>query len=152
MPPNPDTITCKYLPYSFGDKFIFLPLIHIYVKAEGEMETVALVDSGATRTFIPYEIADAIGLLPEDRRDRDNLSKGETRAAAGTFNTYIVKLPMLRAIKGTHTFDEFRNIDVHVPQTEDIALPHAILGRDHLFKRFDITFQERRQKVTFLRR
>ena len=148
MPSNPDTIACKYLAYRFGGKFIRLPLVHIYLKAAGEVQTDGLVDSGATATFIPYGIAEAIGLLPEDK---SNLIKSDARAAAGGFGTYIIRLPILRVIKGAHHFDEFRNIDVHVPQSEQTDLPHAILGRDHLFKHFDITFHEKRQKVTFRR-
>jgi predicted aspartyl protease len=69
--------------------------VHIYLKAELDVETDALVDSGATKTFIPYEIAEAIGLLPEYRSD---LRTGETRAASSKFPTYIVSLPLLKVI------------------------------------------------------
>ena len=148
MSNNADTITCKYLAYRFSQKFIRLPLIHVYLKAELEVQTDALVDSGSTTTFIPYEIAESIDLLPEDRRD---LPESGARAAAGEFKTYIVNLPVLQVIKGAHAFDTFRNISVQVPQSERVPLPYAILGRDHIFRHFDITFHENRKKVTFHR-
>jgi len=148
MTNNADTITCKYLTYRYLQRFIRLPLVHIYLKAELEVQTDALVDSGSTTTFIPYEIAESIGLLPEDRRD---LPQGEARAASGEFKTYIVRLPILRVMKGKRPFDEFINIAVQVPQSENISLPYVILGRDYIFKHFDITFHENRQKFTFRR-
>lgn len=141
-------ITCKYLAYRFHDRFIRLPLVKIYLKGKQEVETIGLIDSGATMSFLPYEIADLIGIIPTDK---NKIKKGAATAAAGNFETHIVCLPILRLIKGAHSFEEFRGIHIHIPSSEDIPIPYAILGRDHVFNRFDIIFHENRQKVTFKR-
>jgi predicted aspartyl protease len=44
---------------------ILLPLIHVeLVSATEHFTTTALLDSGATLSFIPYEMADILGLIP----------------------------------------------------------------------------------------
>jgi predicted aspartyl protease len=146
-----DHITCKYLMYPHGKRFIRLPLLHVHLKEKNEIQTDALVDSGATATFIPNEIADVIGLLPETQEEKDKALKSEATAATSSFPTYVIKLAELRVIKGIHVFDTFREMNVHIPRTENIRLPYVVLGRNYLFKHFDITFHENRHKMSFQR-
>ncbi len=144
-----DRITCKYLTYRHGSGFIRLPLVHVSLKAKDEIQTDALVDSDATATFVPYEIAEMIGLLPEG--ERGELKKGQATGASAAFPTYLIKLSILKVIKAAHPFDILRDIDVHVPQSEHVHLPYVVLGRNYLFKHFDVTFHENRHKMTFQR-
>jgi hypothetical protein len=137
--------------YRHGDRFVRIPLLHVHLKEKYDVQTDALVDSGATATFIPYEIADVIGLLPETQEEKDKAVKSEVRAATSAFPTYVLKLAELRVIKGVHVFDTFREMNVHVPRTEDIRLPYVVLGRNYLFKHFVITFHENRHKISFQR-
>lgn len=148
------TITCRYLPFKFEGTAQHFPLIHVYLKASlAELNTVGLVDSGATSTFIPYEIAETIGLLPEgNNSNTSSLVKGRATGAAGVFTTYQVTLPVLNVMKSpSQTIETFRDIKVQVAAESRDNLPHVILGRDPLFRHFDITFHEKRQKFTFSR-
>jgi len=57
---------------------------------------------------------------------------------------------MLKLIKHTEAFDIFRNVTVHIPKTEG-AIPYVVLGRDTIFKHFNISFYENRRKAVFTR-
>src|SRR3989442_4109963 len=127
-----DHITCKYLMYPYGSKLIRLPLVHIHLKEKNEIQTDALVDSGATATVVPNELADLIGLLPEGDEAQEKAKKGEATGASAAFPTYILRLAELRVIKGSHVFDTLREIDVHVPRTSNIKIPYVVLGRNYL--------------------
>jgi predicted aspartyl protease len=109
--------------------------------------TDGLVDTGATTTFIPREIADTIALIPQG-------SEGERRqqasGAGGRFPTIPVKLKRLTLVKNASRFCEFVEVSALVPE-EVGRLPYVILGRDYVFKKFDITFQENRHKFIFHR-
>lgn len=146
-----DTITCKYLHYTYRTregttKIIKLPLINILIESSigEEFRTVGLVDSGATSTLLPKEIADLL-MMPYEENSI------EVTGAGGIFNCKPVKLRRLVLIKNVTTFSTYRNIKVLVPEEEEI-LPYVILGRDYVFKRFDITFSEKRRKMVFKRR
>jgi len=145
------TITCKYLFYTYryhdgSTKTIELPLIHILITSglEEDFRTVGLVDSGATSSLMPKEIADVLLFEYEDRDI-------EVTGAGGVFNAKPVTLRKLVLMKDGSSFSSWWNIKVLVPQRKDI-LPYFILGRDFVFKRFDITFYEKRRKITFSKR
>ena len=137
---------CRYL--SFYDpqlrRTFRLPLVHIRIKHSNVMfRTDALVDSGATSTFIPLELAQILGLeLPEQTQD--------VVGAGGTFSAYKTKIELIEILKGPRVFCEFENINVLIPTREGM-IPHAILGRDTIFWMNDITFRERRQHTVFRR-
>ena len=137
---------CKYLSYSYRAKdgsvaAIRLPLVHIRIKSsETELETIGLVDTGATKTLIPKELAEIL-LLKCER-------EAEVTGAGGIFISREAKLKRLLLMKNVTPFATFVETKVLVPDSKD-ALPYVILGRDHVFKRFDITFHENRQKMTF---
>jgi hypothetical protein len=139
-------VICKYLSYKYQLKdgsfrFIKLPLVHVRLTStESVFESVALVDSGATQTLIPLELAEILELQYEN--------KVETIGAGGAFQSLIAKLKVFEILKNETPFSIFRDVTVLVPESKDV-LPYAILGRDHIFRRFDITFHERREKITF---
>jgi len=71
--------------------------------------------------------------------------------AGGTFGNYSVELDRLVLIKGRNSiYDEFQNVKVQVPVNPQ-AIPYVVLGRDSLFRRYDITFEERNEKVVLKR-
>ena len=136
--------TCKYLTfYDSRLKRLFrLPLVHIRVKHNNlSFRTDALIDSGATATFIPLEIAEILGMtIPKEVHD--------AVGAGGTFSTYHTKINLIEIFKGSQIFCELNDIIVAVPATQG-AIPHTILGRDTIFQKNDITFRERRQHTIF---
>jgi len=122
---------------------LLLPLIHICIESlEESIETDALVDSGATKTIIPKEITE---LLPSLKYEEQ---AAEVTGAGGIFGARVTRLKKLALIKNVTPFANFVQIEVLVPDHEGI-LPYVILGRDNVFRRFDVTFHERRRKLTF---
>ena len=141
------TIVCKYLAYKLSpsakSKFVRLPLVHVYLKSDNgtDLYTSALVDSGSTSTFLPAELASILGLK--------NLVDSSAVGAGGSFPTSLSKLALLQIWKGV-PFDSFRDVVVNIPQNIG-AIPYMVLGRDTIFKHFDITFHENRLKIKFSR-
>jgi hypothetical protein len=120
---------------------ILLPLMHVELMSEIEtFTTIGLLDSGGTSTFIPYELADILGLVPENPPSSSVVTAGGN---APFFPTVLKKLTVL---VGGKTLSEFSNIRVLVPAQRDKDLPYVILGRDSIFKRFHITFKENIRK------
>lgn len=113
------------------------PLLYVRVRGRrGRLRTVALVDSGATASFIPIEIAEEIGL---------HLTPGaKAGGGGGDFNTYegAVTLELLHRRRVVHTF---RRMAVSVPR-EAGRIPCVVLGRDSLFRAFTIIFEEHRSR------
>ena len=149
------TVVCKYLIYSYRTKdgrvhTLRLPLVNLYLKSTtADYETIALVDSGATKTIIPLDLGEILSLQYEKAKD-GSLLKSETVGAGATFfcNTAILQRLVIK--KHTTSFCMLTNVQVLVPENRGV-LDYVILGRDHVFNRFDITFHERRQKITFTR-
>ena len=55
--------TQRYIAYTVDGQHQRLPLLHIrLIGNTASLTTIALVDSGATVTFIPPELAEAVGL------------------------------------------------------------------------------------------
>jgi hypothetical protein len=135
-------ITCRYLNYRLPNgRIILLPLIHVELISETEtLTTIGLLDSGATSSFIPYEIADILGLIPE------NPKSIPVETAGGGADFFPVKLKRLSLLLSGKIFSDFPNIVMLVPSQKDRDLPYVILGRDSVFRRFYITFKENIKK------
>lgn len=137
-------ITCSYL--NFYDprlkRNFRLPLVHIRIKHAGiAYRTDALVDSGATGTFFPIEHINLLGIsLPKET--------SSALGAGGMFSTYVAKIDMIQILKGTNSFCEFKNKPVSVPTGEGM-IPHVVLGRDSIFRCYDITFRERQKRTIY---
>ncbi|WGM88916.1 MAG: retropepsin-like aspartic protease [Candidatus Bathyarchaeum tardum] len=135
---------CKYLAFTdpkLQRKFR-LPLVHIRLK-NGNMSirTDALVDSGATATFIPVELAEVLDIdFPKET--------SEAVGAGGSFPTFNCIIDRIDILKGTRIFCYLKNFPVTIPTKEDM-IPHTILGRDSVFWDNDITFRERKQRTVF---
>ena len=139
-------IVCRYL--SFYDphlkKRFRLPLVHIRIKhSRNTIRTDALVDSGATTTFIPIELTEVLGIeLPEET--------SEAIGANGSFPIYRVKIDLIEVLKSRQSFCRFKDICVSIPAKKD-SIPYPVLGRDSIFRCYDITFRENREHIVFKR-
>jgi hypothetical protein len=83
--PEDRTTVSKYLSYTYMEKngkpkTIRLPPVHIYLKSRTiDTETVALLDTGATKTILLKEYADilALGYIKDDHGTSLNLKLSE---------------------------------------------------------------------------
>ena len=150
--PSVKPIVCEYLFYklhgSHSVKWIKIPLVEIRLKSkEAEFGSVALVDSGSDRTFLPRQEAELLGLKPQIGQNGEPV-KVEAIGAGGSFPCDVMTLPDLRLMHHGKPFQDFHGLNVWVPNmTEDI--PYAILGRDYVFHRYEIAFDEGRRKISF---
>lgn len=120
-------------------------MLHVRLAHNGtSFKTTALIDSGATTTFVPTPMAQTLGLDL-------SLRPSDAVGAGGTFKNIVTELQKVSLVKGRDSiFDEFENINVFVPVDEN-AIPYVVLGRDLLFQRYDILFEERNKKVILKR-
>jgi len=71
-----------------------LPLVPVRIRAgNGSLKTVALVDSGATSTFVPFELLHILGL------DVTQVEQVEVVGAGGTFMARPIELNSLEIVK-----------------------------------------------------
>lgn len=148
-------VVCKYLFYKFrysngSPHFIQLPMVHTHLRSKSaDFDTIALIDSGATQTLIPRELADILDI--EYDKDKDGKTKRAlTEGAGGTFDSLIGKVAQVDLIKNVTQFCTFHGLSVWVPEKVGL-LPYMVFGRDAVFKRFDITFEEQRRRMVFRR-
>lgn len=125
---------------------ILLPLIHVeLVSATEHFTTTALLDSGATLSFIPYEMAEILGLIPTTKPTPIPVS-----TAGGTSRFFPVRLERLSLLVGGKIFSDFSDVSVLVPTRPEHDLPYVILGRDTIFTRFHVTFKEKVKKFVLV--
>jgi len=125
---------------------ILLPLIQIeLVSATESIPTIALLDSGATLSFIQHEMAEMLDVLSDP-----NVSLIDVATAGGTRQFKGVRLSKLSLIAGGRIFSDFSNFPILIPSQQANDLPYAILGRDSIFKRFHVTFKEKSKKFTLV--
>lgn len=139
----PHTIlNCKYLSYGLPNTnppvSIRLPLLHVRLTyRDASLRTIGLVDSGSTSTFVPMELAEMLSIPVE--------KEAQAVGAGGKFQNTIRKMN-ISILKGTSPVANFPNFPAYVP-TEADRIPYVVLGRDSLFRRFDVVFRERQQRV-----
>jgi hypothetical protein len=132
-------------------------MVHIRVcHGKNSFRTNALVDSGATTTFLPIELINILGLdlktegEVQDEEDKKKHPKFDAVGASGLFNTYHVPIDLIQVLKGPNSFYELKGSTVIVP-TRVGSLHHAVLGRDGIFLRHHVTFKEINEHVIFRR-
>lgn len=147
-------------------------MVHIRLRqGTNSVRTDALLDSGATATFIPIDFMNMIGFglktqeekqaeaqqkegepvqPPSSQEQEEKYKSQDSVGAGGIFKTYRIDLDSLQVLKGTTAFCSFEPISVLVPSKAD-ALPHVILGRDSIFRRYDITYREHQEHVVLRR-
>jgi hypothetical protein len=130
----------KYLGYEYKGERLKLPMVNVRLRGlVTSLRTPALVDSGATLTFIPPELAEAVGLQLVEKN-------AEATGAGGDFANDLYEYEM-EILQGAQIIHPFRG-RAFVPQEEG-RVPYVILGRDAIFQEYDITFRERLQRVVF---
>jgi len=112
------------------------------VSRDVSLTTIGLVDSGATVTFIPTQLADILKLPKEEPQD--------VTGAGGKFRAYKAIISKLEILKRKRVFASFKEVPILVPENPS-AIPYVVLGRDYLFPRFRITFIEKKQRMIFRR-
>lgn len=141
------TIRCNYISYNdpITRHTYRLPMLHVrLIHGQKALKSVALIDSGATTNFIPRELAELLEL---------DLSKTPKDAvgAGGAFSNIESRIDRCVLVKGINSiYEEFDNLFTFVP-VQAGTLPYMILGRESIFRRFDIKFQEREEKVILKR-
>lgn len=121
---------------------ILLPLIQVELVSETvNLSTIGLLDSGATSCFIPHEIAEILGVLPQKTKKKIGVE-----TAGGKAEFILSKLKRLSLMGGGKIFSDFRNLSVLVPPDVKRDLPYVILGRNPIFDRFYVTFKEKIKK------
>ena len=133
------SVVCRYLTYTDADGQTWrLPMVHLRVAYGGmSLRTLALVDSGATGTFLPPDIAESLNMPIGEST--------EVTGAGGKLEAYASNAD-LTVLKGLHPVIEFKNFPVLIPRSLE-AIPYVILGRDSLFQKAQITFRERDEKL-----
>ncbi len=108
-----------------------------------------LVDSGSEKTYLMKGDAEILGLQFE--KDKDGVSDGKVKAhgAGAKFDCNFATVDKISIMKNDEPFCIFENVRIRVPMDKE-AIPCAVLGRDYLFKKFDITFHEGLQRMTFM--
>ncbi len=65
--------------------------------------------------------------------------------AGGRFQNTIRRVD-ISLLKGITPVATFRSFPAYVPTEED-RIPYVVLGRDSIFRKFDVVFRERQQRV-----
>jgi hypothetical protein len=117
-----------------------LPLLQVRLSTNiTAFETLGLLDSGSTSTFLPTELAEILGLQIDPATSKPAVGAG------GEFRTVDFHVT-IELMKGGRPYTDFRDWKVLVP-VDPRAIPYMILGRDSVFRRFDITFRELVQRT-----
>jgi len=141
------SIRCNYVSYADPktNHTYKLPLVHVkLIHGKQAIKSIALVDSGATTNFLPRELAE---ILEMDL----NTNARDAIGAGGAFSNIPSRIDKVVLVKGRDSvYEEFDNLSVFVPVLPD-TLPYMVLGRNSIFKRFDIKFVERQEKIIMKR-
>jgi len=137
------SLTQRYSSYKYKGKSIRLPFLEIRLVGPNgaSLRTSGLVDSGATVTFIETEIAEALG-LPHKKQ-------ATATGAGGDFENWISRVD-IEVLKGTTVACSMKGTAVYIPKKVG-AVEYCVLGRDSIFEHYNITFQERNQRVILRR-
>ena len=133
-------IRIKYLSFTYKGGARRLPMVQVCLTHKKiDIPSTALIDSGATSTFIPLSLAKLLNL---ELKDSDNNVDG----AGGPFSSYLTIVGKLTVLKINNVLTYFDNLEVRVPSKDD-GVPFVVLGRDSIFRKFDIKFQENLQQL-----
>ena len=133
--------TFKYIPLNYGDDRLQRPALEIRMTQKYSINIHALVDSGATHTFLPKRFAKLLGFV-----DEGNFVN--VQHIADRYKVRHATVKSIEIMQGQKVFENMRDQTVLIGDSE---IQFCILGRMSLFKRFDITFSEKRRKLTLTR-
>lgn len=119
------------------------PIVPITISAEGKsLDVEALVDSGSDGCIIPKDLAEAIGIKTVGKIDEIGIGGEKMKAVIGQITVTIddgkehVTLP---------------NIPVYVAVEGGPELEEVIIGREPIFRDFNITFKQNSDRIVFER-
>ena len=124
----------KPLPNSKGK---FYPLAKIELLYEKKKQIFwPIIDSGANVSIFPKDVADALGIEFE----------GEPEPVEGVMGTFLGYSHYINIRLGDY------NEPISIRALFLMGEPYPLLGREGLFEKFDVLFQERLKKVVFTRK
>lgn len=139
---TPKSLVFKYTKEELRGGTIYRPRVEIRLSnGNNSIKIIMLIDSGADVSFIPKEIAEVLEL---------DLTTGEKIKASSASEQFEVVRKEVHAelIKGTKVIS-LGMMDVRIPLKNhtDSTNSHNLLGRNHFFRKFDITFRENTFKI-----
>ncbi len=125
----------SYSAYGDGEAPRYMPMLDVVMShGDNTLAINALVDSGSNATIVPLHVAQ---LLEIKLKEQDDSVMG----VGGSVNMHLAKVDGFTIIEEKMTLAEFDDQVVHVPASKNTVL-FVILGRNSIFRRFDIKFQE----------
>jgi hypothetical protein len=121
-------------PLPAGPLYPLLP-IQLYNKHEKPRFFEALLDSGADGVFIPKSIAEILGL--------EKLGRVPTSGVLRSAHCFQTKVGLTIGFSKARSI-EFGIVDAIFPE-EDADIP-ILIGRNPVFRHFEVTFQEHLDK------
>lgn len=113
-------------------------MLEVAINGNFKLRYLFLVDSGADRTVIPFELASNLGLF------KNTVTKDFTYGVEGKkIVCYYTKIESAAILHENKTFHEFKDVEIQVPLS-NLKIP--LFGRD-LFRKFNITFKEKRREI-----
>ena len=117
------------------EKGSYYPIIELVLEHKGKkIRTDAIVDSGASISIFKSDIAKVIGI---------NLKDGEKRIFQGASAKLIGYVHLLTMLINEH------KIACKVAFSDDLQTSFNLLGRETIFDKFLITFDEKDKKILF---
>jgi len=124
-----------------GDRFV--PKIPVYLRYKGKkIFVMALLDSGADRTFIPEDIASLLD-IPYHRGKEETITGIDKELRCTSWKIDI-------SVEGDIENYEIKGIPADVPKYSSKKVG-VLLGREGFFDFFDVTFCETSKDI-FLRK
>jgi hypothetical protein len=124
--------------FSNGNK---KPIAKITLKGKNSvsLDILGLIDSGADISVIPRGLAEFLKL----KFEVEQISKG----IGGDIKVWNSKVDI--TVRGGHEKYEFTNIPIQIAENDNIPI---IIGRAGFFEKFEITIDEKMQKVKLKRK
>lgn len=124
----------KPLPNSKGKIY---PLAKIDLLYEKKKQTFwPIIDSGANVSIFPKAVGDALGIDFE----------GEPEAVEGVLGTFLGYSHFVNIKLGDYSQP------ISIRALFLMGEPYPLLGREGIFEKFDVLFQERLKKVVFIKK
>lgn len=120
-------------PYYFNGSEYFPVIPLVFLIGDKRVRSQALIDSGATISVFGEETAELLGI---------DIEKGERTVLGGVAGRIIGYIHKLRVrIAG-------KNFICPIVFSREYLVSFNLLGREAFFKRFTITFEETRHRLT----
>lgn len=139
-------IKFRYVEHD-ADAVKFLPMVRLQIAFKSRrVNAYGLVDSGSTRTYVPAAVADALGIAAKDCM----APAGRSESLSGKFTTLQAEISRMDIVNDNMIMDSFVRPVILITRA-NTAVDFVVLGRDHIFSRYDITFSERQKRLTLVK-